>query len=68
MDSEGEDDFLEDADHLEESKEAARSDSEEKEESPQAVAGELGMRKDQNQDPEETGEPIDAAGKDATID
>ena len=69
MDSEeGKDNFLEDADHLEESKEAERSNSEEKEGSPEIVAGELGKRKDQNQDKEETGEPIDAAGKNATID
>ena len=68
VDSEGEDDFLEDADNLEESKDAERSNSEEKEGGPEAVAGKVGNREDQNQDKEETREPIEAAGKNATID
>ena len=68
VDSEGEDDFLEDADNLEESKDAERRNSEEKEGGPELVAGKVGNREEENQDKEETRETIEAAGKNAQID
>ena len=64
---EWEDDFIEDADHLEESKEAAMTDREEKEENLEAVAGELAMGNEHNQVLEEPTEQIDAAETEATI-